>query len=325
MLGSAVTFSDRKRRRGIVNTQHQLNPSDRLEHFLPPLAVVVVTYNSADVLPGLLDSLGPGLEDMPSSRIVIVDNNSSDASVDIARLHPVLPEIIETGRNAGYAAGINIAAEQVGNGYDILVLNPDVRLPRGVCKRLQEELHQEDRGIVVPRIMNEDGTLAHSLRREPSLTTVWSNAVFGGRLSELLGTSDIIGNARRYRKSGDIEWATGAVLMISAAARHSIGPWDESFFLYSEEVDYMRRARAAGLKVHYVSELAVTHIGGEADSNPYLAALLTTNQIRDFGRRHGFLATTMFRLGVIAGAVLRLPLGEVQRASLKAACTAPRR
>lgn len=320
---NAAPRSDRKRRRGTVTVQYRADHSLRQNHALPPLAVVVVTYNSADVLPGLLDSLEDGLADIAQQRIIIVDNDSADASAIIARLHPLHPEVIETGRNAGYAAGINIAAAQLSPDSDLLVLNPDSRLQRGVARRLQIELRKGNTGIVVPRLLNHDGTLAYSLRREPTILTAWSNALLGGRLSQWLGTGDIIGDPDHYEVSREIEWATGAVLMISAAARQRVGPWDESFFLYSEEVDYMRRTRAAGFSVQYISDVEVTHFGGEYTANPFLTGLLTANMIRDFGRRHGKLSTALFRLGLAAGAALRAPFGPAHRASLKAALTAP--
>ncbi len=76
---------------------------------------VVVTYNSAAVLPGLLDSLPAGARGVVDFGVIVVDNNSRDRSVEIARAHPLRPAIVTMGRNAGYAAAINAAAEAAGN------------------------------------------------------------------------------------------------------------------------------------------------------------------------------------------------------------------
>jgi N-acetylglucosaminyl-diphospho-decaprenol L-rhamnosyltransferase len=308
-----------------LNFQHRMETGGDPAQTFPPLAVVVVTYNSADVLPGLLNSLEAGLNGIAQSRIIFVDNDSHDESVDIARLHPVRPEVIATGRNGGYAAGINVAAATLPADADIFVLNPDIRLHPGMARILQQELHRPGVGVVVPKILHADGTLAPSLRQEPSITTAWSESLLGGSLSARLGTGELIGKEARYEKSGPIEWATGAALMISGKARELVGFWDESFFLYSEEVDYMRRTRQAGLSVDYVSEASATHIGGDYQSSPFLSGLMTTNKIRDFGRRHGQIRTGLFRLGVAAGAALRAPLSASHRASFRAAMTAPTR
>jgi N-acetylglucosaminyl-diphospho-decaprenol L-rhamnosyltransferase len=309
---------------GSVNIQHVIDLQSRRRRTMPMLAVVAVTYNSADVLPGLLNSLNDGLHGVERSRVIIVDNDSHDESVDIARLHPLKPEIILTGRNAGYAAGINAAAATLPCDADMLVLNPDIRLHHGMARVLLESLRRPGVGVVVPRILHEDGTTARSLRREPSILTVWSETILGGAISSRIGTGEIIGNDARYRQSGPVQWATGAALMIAANARQRVGEWDESFFLYSEEVDYMRRVRQCGFSVEYVREAEATHIGGDYQSSPFLSGLMTTNKIRDFGRRHGKLQLALFRLGVAAGSAVRYPIGPAHRASLRAALTAPR-
>ena len=74
------------------------------------LGVVIVTYNSADVLPDLLDSLAAGLDGAGQYKVVVVDNKSSDQSVAIAQAHSIGAHVIRNSSNAGYAAGINLAA-----------------------------------------------------------------------------------------------------------------------------------------------------------------------------------------------------------------------
>jgi GT2 family glycosyltransferase len=290
------------------------------EAFRHPLAVVIVTYNSADVLPGLLDTLEEGLAGAGPSRVMVVDNDSADDSVAIARRHPFRPEVIETGHNGGYAAGINVAAAAAGADADLLILNPDIRLRPGVARALRSRLAHPALGAVAPRVSHDDGTLALSIRREPSLMTVWSESLLGGRLSTRLGIGEIVADPGIYARGGKVDWATGAALMISAAARRRIGDWDESFFLYSEEVDYLRRIRKGGMDVEYVPEAQVMHIGGEYSANPFLSGLMARNRIRDYARRHGMAATAIFRLGVIAGETLRLWRGPAHRAALWAAC-----
>lgn len=298
--------------------------ADRANGTRPPLAVVVVTYNSASVLPGLLDSLPDGLAGLEKPRVVIVDNDSTDGSPEVALAHATAPQLIRTGRNAGYAAAINAAAATLACDADLLVLNPDIRLLPGAAYRLQRHLRQQPgAGIVVPQMLDADGGISPSLRREPSLATAWSEALLGGRLCTRLGLGEIIGDAGTYARDGSVAWATGAALMIAARARRRAGAWDESFFLYSEEVDYMRRVRRCGFSVDYLHAPQVMHIGGDYKASPFLSALMTANRIRDYGRGHGKVKTALFRLAVAAGAAARSPLGPAHRASLRAALTAP--
>ncbi len=283
------------------------------------LSVVTVTYNSASVLPGLLDSLREGLEGIEQYDVIVVDNDSHDHSVDLARAHPIGATVIATGHNGGYSAGINAATATIDSSADLLVLNPDIRLQPGSIKRLYAGLSGSSIGIAVPQVRGEDGTVAKSIRRVPSIATAWSEALLGGTLASRMGLGEIVATSSRYKDEGPIAWATGAILLVTANARAVVGDWDESFFLYSEEVDYLQRVRAAGLDVVYVPTAQAIHIGGDYHSSDFLTALMTTNRIKYYRRHHGAFATAVFRSGIVAGEVMRLAVGSGRRAALSAA------
>lgn len=286
------------------------------------LAVVIVTYNSADVLPGLLDSLPTGLEDVSRWQVLVMDNASSDESVRLASAHPVGARIISMGRNAGYAAAINAGSAAAGPDADLLILNPDIRLLPGCGGVLRRHLSDPAVGIVVPQLLDEEGVVARSVRREPSLLTAWTDALLGTKIAARLGAGEIVHDVELYKSGGKVEWATGAILAIPAATRRRVGSWDESFFLYSEEVDYLRRVRAMGLEVIYVPSAQAMHIGGAYHDNLFLASLMTTNRIRYYRRHHGPLATSLFRLSIVVGETMRATLGPGHRAALRAALSA---
>ena len=284
-----------------------------------PLAVAIVTFNSASVLPALLNSLPAGLQGVDDFHIIVVDNDSRDGSAELANAHPIGVTVIQMGRNAGYAAAINAAAATISPKSDLLILNPDLRLYPGAVVPLVKHAAMPSVGIAVPRNFKEDRTTDPTLRREPTLLTAWADAVFGGKLAARLGWGEIVGQTSRYDRGGSIEWATGSALLVSAKARCAVGEWDESFFLYSEEVDYQRRVREAGFDIVYDPRSHVMHAGGESGSNPRLFALLTANRIRYYGRHHGILATSLFRLGIAFGAAARSWRGSVHRAALHSA------
>lgn len=270
-----------------------------------PLAVVVVTYNSADTLGGLLDTFADGLEGFDDTEVVIADNASSDNSVELALAHPVGARVVHTGWNGGYAAGINAALATIRADADVLILNPDIRLSPGAAARLVEVLRHGDIGVVAPRIVHQDGAPYHSLRREPSLQTAWADALLGTRLGAGIDKGECVCDSACYETPRVVDWASGAALMISAEVRARVGAWDETFFLYSEEVDFQRRARAAGYRVAYTPHAQVLHFGGDYQSNPRLYAILTANRIRDYARHHGAVSTALFRTAVLTGEVLR--------------------
>lgn len=283
------------------------------------LSIVAVTYNSASVLPGLLDSLRAGLEGIEEYEVIVVDNDSHDHSVELAMAHPIGATVIRTGRNGGYSAGINAATATIDVSADLLVLNPDIRLQPGSIGRLYAGLSSSSVAVAVPQVRGEDSVVSKSIRREPSITTAWSEALLGGRLAAWMGLGEIVDRPSLYRDGGRIEWATGAILLVTANARRLIGDWDESFFLYSEEVDYLRRVRAAGLDVLYVPSSQAIHIGGDYHSSDFLTALMTTNRIKYYRRHHGRLASAVFRSGIVVGEAIRLAIGSGRRAALSAA------
>lgn len=282
------------------------------------LAVVTVTYNSASVLTGLLDSLHAGLESIERYEVIVVDNDSHDNSVDLALAHPIGARVIRTGRNGGYSAGINAATATIDPSADLLVLNPDIRLQPGAIRSLYAGLSNSSVGVAVPQVRGEDGAVSKSIRREPSIATAWSEALLGGTLAARMGLGEIVHSPALYQDGGPIEWATGAILLVSAKARQEIGDWDESFFLYSEEVDYLQRVRAAGLDVLYVPTSQVIHIGGDYHSSDFLTALMTANRIKYHRRHHGALASALFRSGIVVGEAMRLAIGSGHRSALSA-------
>jgi N-acetylglucosaminyl-diphospho-decaprenol L-rhamnosyltransferase len=283
------------------------------------LAVIIVAFNSASALPPLLDSLPAGLKGVERFEVIIVDNESQDGSAEIAEAHFLRPSVIRMGRNAGYAAAINAAAATVQPDCHLLILNPDLRLYPGAARLLMEHAATPSTGVAVPLNYNEDGNIDPTLRREPSVLTAWADALLGGPLAGRMGLGEVISGAERYGRRGSVEWATGSALLVSARARSIVGEWDETFFLYSEEVDYLRRVREAGFEVIYEPLSHVMHESGGSGRNAMLYALMTANRIRYFGRHHGVVSTALFRLGIVVGQAMRCWRGSWHRAALSCA------
>jgi len=301
--------------------------SNALDHGRGPndkgssVAVVIVTFNSADAIPALLNSLVDGLDEVNGFEIIVVDNDSKDGSAEIAEAHRLRPTVIRTGRNAGYAAAINIGSERANTTSHLLILNPDLRLYPGAVKPLIELVASSTVGVVVPINFREDGTIDPTLRREPSIVTAWADAILGGKLASRLGLGEIIDESRHYDQRRPVQWATGSALLVSANARKTVGAWDESYFLYSEEVDYQRRIREAGFEIVYEPRSKVMHASGGSGTGPRLFALLTANRIRYYRRHHGALRTLIFKLGVVFGHAARSWRGASHRAAMMSAVT----
>lgn len=280
------------------------------------VGVVIVTYNSADVLATCLRSLADGGGDgIRLTDVVIADNASADDSVLVAKgFAPELPvRVVELGRNAGYAAGINAGIAELGDDVDaVMVLNPDITVRPGAIALLAAELAEPARGIVVPRLVNPDGTLQPSLRRQPTVAGAIAESVIGGRRAARVGRlSELILDPRHYEHARSASWATGAAMLISMDTSRDVGLWDESFLLYAEETDFALRAGDRGWQLWYQPAAIMEHISGDAFvTNPVLNALLAVNKLRVFQRRHGRLSGLAYHAALTLGATVRAAAGS---------------
>ncbi|MEU9556360.1 glycosyltransferase family 2 protein [Streptomyces fumanus] len=290
---------------------------------MSPVTVVVVTWNSAPVLPGFLAALPEGMAGL-DWRLVVADNDSCDDTVGLLRTLAPGAVVVETGRNAGYAAGINAALDAAGDHGDVLVCNPDIRMRQGCAKRLVDGLG-DGVGIVVPLLYEEGGRVPqHSLRREPSVLRALGEAVLGNtRAGRFPALSEIVTDPAAYREPTRADWATGALMAVSADCLAVCGRWDESFFLYSEETEYCLRARDRGFATRLEPTAEALHLGGDSQVSPRLWTLLTLNRIRLYRRRHGPLATAAFRAAVLLRETSRAALGRPAARTAAAALARP--
>ncbi len=278
--------------------------------FAPPdgyadICVLTVTHNNAEDIKGFVGSLRAETEDL-TIRVVAADNSSADATVAELAVHGDVT-VVRTGGNLGYAGGINAAAEHAGDAGAVLVLNPDLRVDRGALAAMLRRLRQIGSGIVVPRLADDDGSTYPSLRREPTVSRAFGDALAGRRLSGRPGwLSEIEYDDEAYTFAHPVDWATGAALLVDVSLARRLGTWNEAFFLYSEETDYFRRARDAGAAVWFEPAATMVHRRGGSGQSPELTALMAVNRVRyaQLHRSPGYAA--LFRCMVLLAETLRM-------------------
>jgi N-acetylglucosaminyl-diphospho-decaprenol L-rhamnosyltransferase len=292
----------------------------------PLVRVAVVTFNSAGVLTGFLDSLAGALHGL-DWELVVVDNGSTDDGLAIVARYGFSGTVVRMGRNAGYAAGINTAAAVPGRRDALLVVNPDVRLERGSVARLLAALAEPRVGIAAPLLTDADGELLPTLRRRPTVLRALGEAVLGGQAAgKVAALGETVIDPAAYQRPATVDWASGAVQLVSAACLAAVGEWDESFLLYSEETDFALRAADHGFTTRFVPDAAGVHIGGEAHTSARLWSLLSTNRVRLYAKRNPRLASGAFWLAVTVGEGLRAAAGRpASRAALAALLRPSRR
>lgn len=283
------------------------------------MAVVVVTYNSAPLLDDLVASLPAGLAAL-EWELVVADNASTDDTV--ARVRSLLPgaTLVGTGGNLGYAAGINAGVAAAAPHDAVLVLNPDVRLEPGCVTALAAELDEPRVGVAVPRLTDAHGRLIWSLRREPTLRRALGEAFLGAtRAGRVPSLGEVVTDPVAYDAPRDADWAEGSTQLISASCWAEVGPWDPSWFLYSEETDYGLRVRDSGWRTRYVPEARAVHLEGPSGTAPGLRALLLTNRVRLVRRHRGPVVAAAFWVLTVSREGIRVAIGKAgTRVALRA-------
>jgi N-acetylglucosaminyl-diphospho-decaprenol L-rhamnosyltransferase len=222
---------------------------------MPDASVVVVTYNA---LPWIEKSI----ESVQDEEVVVVDNGSTDGTVDVVRELFPQARLIER-ENLGLASGWNAGLAVVTGRY-FMLLNADAWLTDGSLARLVEfaDAHPEA-AVVGPKLLNTDGTLQRSVRGFPTLWRLATEYFFLRKLapgSQLLNA--FYAGGFKHDEVREVEVVMGACMLVRREAVEQVGPLDESFFLFSEETDWCYRFVQAGWKVLFFPGAECVHVGG---------------------------------------------------------------
>ena len=223
--------------------------------------VVIVAYNSADVI-------GPCLESLKTAsrvpvHIVVVDNASTDGTAEVVAQNFPAVTLIRNAANRYYAAANNQGAEHAG-GENILLLNPDVVLPVEAIDAMTRILHEQPRcAAVAPMLIDPAGHRQRSLRELPGLDTLWY---------DLLGLAFLLSQSRRFgrwrmgyfdgKSAIDVQQPMASCLLIRQQAIAELGLFDKRYPMFFNDVDWCRRAHDAGWTIRYVPNVQVRHVGG---------------------------------------------------------------
>jgi len=219
------------------------------------LAAVVVTYNGLPHVERSLESIA-GLE------TVVVDHGSTDGTV--ALVHERFPDVrLVEQRNGGLAFGWNRGIAETTAPY-VLVLNSDAWVVADGAANLVRFAEGVPRaGWVAPRLLNPDGSLQPSVRGFPTPWRIATEYLF---LRKLAPRSRVLnafyGAGFQHDEVREVEFAKAAAFLIRREAFEEVGPFDERFFLFSEETDWSYRARKAGWRTLFFPGTEAVHVGG---------------------------------------------------------------
>ena len=219
------------------------------------VSVIVVSFNALPWLERCLESVA-GLD------TIVVDHGSTDGSVELVRSRFPGARLVSQ-ENRGMGAGNNLGMRIADSRYFFL-LNSDAWVQGGGVATLVAfaDAHP-DTAVVGPRLLNPDGTLQRSVRGFPSVWRLATEYLFLRKLaprSRLLNS--LYAGGFRHDSQRQVDWVSGAALLVRREAADAVGLFDEDFFMFSEEADWMYRFREAGWRVWFVPEAEVVHVGG---------------------------------------------------------------
>jgi GT2 family glycosyltransferase/glycosyltransferase involved in cell wall biosynthesis len=251
---------------------------------------VIVTHNSVGVLRRCLQALA-GAVSAVDARVLVADSGSSD---DVAAVCERLGVPFLPGPNLGLGAAFNraLADQGICRPRYLLQLNPDVVLPPGSLDALVELADRRPScGVLAPRHIDQHGRLLFSIGVEPDPAGYWRAAVDPRRHTWVWETSG-------YDYEHDVDWASGACLLLRTDLLSAIGGFDERFFLSSEEVDLCHRCREADWSVTYTPAVTIIHpIAGRA-VDPHRLRLEEWSRILYLRKWHRILSRTSMRLAI---------------------------
>ena len=276
---------------------------------MPDLSVIIVNWNVRALLRRCLHSILARPHPC-SLEVIVVDNGSTDGSAEMVRTEFPQAHLIANPDNRGFTAANNQGLT-VARGRYVLLLNPDTEVVGDALETMVTfaDAHS-DVGVVGPQLLNPDGTVQSSRRRFPSLATAlfestWLQPYAPHRLLARYYVLD-----RPDDEVQDVDWVTGAALMARREAVEQVGPLDEGFFMYSEELDWCRRFRAAGWRVVYLPTARVIHHEGKSSEQvlPARHIHFQTSKIRYFRKYHGPAAAEVLRLVLLGNYLWQIGL-----------------
>ncbi|GAB4508853.1 MAG: glycosyltransferase family 2 protein [Anaerolineae bacterium] len=299
-----------------------------MTHIRYDLAVIIVNWNTCEVTVEALRSLYADLSTSGLEALVmVVDNGSSDASVDVIAAQFPQVRLIASSENLGFVGANNLAMRGLGFGSEaqtevppeytpesltellpraVYLLNSDTITQPGATRTLFDALFSApDVGLVGAQLSYGDGSFQHGAFKFPGLRQLWVEFFpTPGRLMESGFNGRYPRAAYVHGQPFDVDFTLGATMMLRREVIQQTGMFDERFFMYCEEIDWAWRIKAAGWRVLSVPMAHVTHLGGQSTSQarPQSTLHLWTSRLKLFRKVYPawkrFLARQMVILGM---------------------------
>lgn len=275
------------------------------------LSIIIINWNSADVLRDCLDSLVRHCE-LGDTEVIVVDNGSFDGSKLLVNSAFPWVHFVQLACNVGFARANNIAVSQ-SRGRHLLFLNPDTLLHGDTPSVLLAHLADQPTAAAAGcRVLNRDGSTQTSCVQafpgvlNQALDSHWLREHFP--LSRLWGTAALQARPGELRR---VEAVTGACLAVRRSAFEEVGGFSEDYFMYGEDLDLCRKLHRAGWEILYTPDTSLVHLGGASTGQAPgdFSILMMRESVHRFIALHdGRAAAAAYRVVMGLSALVRLAL-----------------
>jgi GT2 family glycosyltransferase len=293
-----------------------------VEAFQVDLSIIIVNWNSVEYV---LDCIPSILRWTASVRfeVIVIDNASPKGNIDeIATRFPQV-QLVRSKHNLGFA-GANNLGFGISTGEYVLFLNPDTQLTEPAIDKLMAGVRSLSQpGIVGCRLMNTDGSVqTSSIMKFPRiLTTVFQWEPLMLRWPKWWGIAPLLAP---QPGPAPVEAISGACMLVRRDVFEKIGGFDESYFMYSEDVDLCYEAARAGFVNYYIPDASIVHHGGKSSSRQWQTAMKMKAELDFCDKHYGRLYRIGFRAALVANALVRLALVAAVSGMMRAFGSTPR-
>ncbi len=244
------------------------------------LSIIIVSYNTLDFLKECIESIEKNTEKF-NYEIIVVDNISSDNSVEMVKKEFPQVLLIESSENLGFSKANNLGVKKSKGRY-ILFLNPDTLVYKdslfGMVKFMDG--HKEA-GAATCKLVMPDGRLDDASHR--GFPNPWTSLSYFSGLSKLFPSSKLFGGYNLsfmdLSKTHEIDACAGAFMMVRREAGEKIGWWDEDYFFYGEDLEFCFRLKEKGWKIYFVPSVSALHYKGVSGGIKKVSQKITTASI----------------------------------------------
>jgi N-acetylglucosaminyl-diphospho-decaprenol L-rhamnosyltransferase len=248
------------------------------------VAIVVISTNEAHWVEPCLTTVFDHAGDA-TLQVIVVDNSSTDGTREM--VESKFPEArVVSSLNRGFAHGNNRGLEQANARY-MLLLNPDTEVIEGTFGELVELMDARPRvGLAGVRQVNGDGRLLRTIRRFPSATRTFGEALFSEHWPvHPAWAGERVLDRDAYERECECDWTSGSFMLARREALLGAGLLDERFFLQSEEPDLCLRIKRAGWQVRHLPQMTIVHHAGKAGWQPRMIAQDAYSR-KQYARKH---------------------------------------